>query len=80
MIVSGYEVPQEAVRAVTERIRTAEGEFKTASVLRWFVEAGVPHWLPDAPYIASEAAARLLQFERKAGRVVFSRGVWRVRR
>ncbi len=83
MIVAGHEIPQSAVRAVTERIRAQTEPFRAADVSDWLRDAGgVPNglerWLSN--YIAYHATGRLLQFERRAGRIVFSGGKWRVRK
>jgi hypothetical protein len=79
MIVEGYEVPRSIEDAAVAEIRRRSG-FSASEIIAFLHRAGVPprpvlaahgEWGP-----AHRIADRILQRERRAGRIEFRRGLW----
>lgn len=77
MKVYGYEVPQEVIDACLARMRTGSA-FTSIDIARAAVAAGAPYWNNREEYVAHRIADRLLQRERKAGRIEFNGKRWRM--
>ena len=79
MNVYGIKITKEQIHAGLLAIR---GEFASNDIERALADAGVPRSIKNtyAPYIDNQvlhrAADRLLQRERKKGRIAFAGGVW----
>lgn len=72
MIVAGKEVSDSAIAAVKEYLQTKQS-FNYGHVQKALIEHGV---FLDS-YSCARAADRLLQQERKAGRLIYKNGSWR---
>lgn len=65
----GFEIPQSVIDAGLARMK---GEFTAVNIEGALLRAGCP-----ADAIPSRVADKLLQRERKAGRIQFSKGKWK---
>lgn len=78
-VVEGYEVPAEIEDAALREIGSRVG-FQASEIVAFLLKAGVPirsvdpKFGPSGP--ANRIADRLLQRERRAGRIEFRKGVW----
>lgn len=83
LVVEGYEVPREIEVAALREIASRSG-FRAAEIEAFLLAAGVPRTPvaaehgPNGP--AHRIVDRLLQRERKAGRIEFLNGSWHRRR
>jgi len=79
MTVEGYDLPEAIESAVLAEIRRRSG-FKASEIVGLLRRSGVPtnsvrpEFHPAGP--ADRVADRLLQRERRAGRIRFEKGLW----
>lgn len=76
MNVHGYEVPQTVIDAV---MAAMSGKFTASTLEDAAVESGAPRTIGSGysiKYCASRIADRLIQRERKAGRIKFAEKTW----
>lgn len=66
MKTAGYEVSDEQISA---GIAAMTEKFRASDVVTALVRAGVPYSIEKERYLASRCADKLLQRERKAGRI-----------
>lgn len=80
MKVFGIEITEAQQQAAIDRMRLIAGErgvFESHHVEQGLTESGVPRWAGPSDPVAMRAADRIIQRERKAGRIKWAGIGWK---